>query len=110
MAKSTVHVRMAVAQGALVGIGLCGVCLPALLWLLVLCVPMVYLSNKSLSNQYFIHCLFRGHYNIMNRLRWVLRRPTLFHNRLRHAKVVIYAMVENELALSTVGGQNNKFA
>ena len=23
-------------------------------------------SNKSLSNQYFIHCLFRGHYNIMN--------------------------------------------
>uniref|UniRef100_A0A8C5D0V4 Adhesion G protein-coupled receptor F5-like n=1 Tax=Gadus morhua TaxID=8049 RepID=A0A8C5D0V4_GADMO len=28
-------------------------------------------SNKSLSNQYFIHCLFRGHYNIMNRRRRV---------------------------------------
>ena len=24
-------------------------------------------TNKS-SNQYLIHCLFRGHYNIMNRL------------------------------------------
>ena len=38
-------------------------------------------SNKSLSNQYFIHCLFRGHYDIMDRLRLVLRRPSLFHNR-----------------------------
>ena len=74
MAKSTVHLRMAVARGALTGIGLRGVCLPALLWLLVLCVPMVYLSNKSLSNQYITHSLFRGHFNIMNRL--VLGSPT----------------------------------
>ena len=35
-AKSSVRLRMAVAQGAHVGIGLRGVCLPALLWLPVL--------------------------------------------------------------------------
>ena len=42
------------------------------------------LSNKSLSIQYFIHCLFRGHYNIMNRLRWVLRRLSLCCYTLMH--------------------------
>ena len=41
-AKSSVRLRMAVAQGALIGIWLLGGCLPALLWFLVLCVPMVY--------------------------------------------------------------------
>ena len=59
-------------------IGLCEVCLQALLWLPVFRVPTVYyVSNKSLSNQYFIHCPFRGLYNIMNRLRRVLQRLSL---------------------------------
>ena len=38
-AKSSVRLRMAVVRGALVGIWLRRVCLPALLWLPVLCVP-----------------------------------------------------------------------
>ena len=68
-------------------IGLCEVRLPALLWLPVLRVPTVYqVSNKLLSNQYFIHCLFRGHYNIINRLRRVLRHLSLLacHNRFEY--------------------------
>ena len=40
-----------------------------------------YLINRYLINTYFIHCLFRGHYNIMNRLRRVLRRLSLYHNK-----------------------------
>ena len=49
---------MAVACRALIGIGLLGVCLLALLWFPVMCVPTVYkvgTSNKCLSsNQYLI--------------------------------------------------------
>ena len=41
-AKSSVRLRMAVAWGALIGIGLLRVCLPALPWFPVLCVPTVY--------------------------------------------------------------------
>ena len=54
-------------------------------------------SNKSLSNQYFIDCLFHGHYSIMNRLRPF---PTFLPlpQQVKHALVVISAMVENELA------------
>ena len=55
MAKSSVRLRMAVARGALLGIGLCGVCLLALLWLCS-CVFqrfIRYLINHCLINTWF---------------------------------------------------------
>ena len=78
-AKSCVSLRMAVARRDWAWRGLfTGV---SMVTGLARSNGLAVVSNKSLSDQYFIHCLFRGHYDIMDRLRPVLRRPSLFHNR-----------------------------
>ena len=78
-AKSCVSLRIAVARRDWAWRGLfTGV---AMVTGLARSNGLAVVSNKSLSDQYFIHCLFRGHYDIMGRLRPVLRRPSLFPNR-----------------------------